>query len=67
MIYPGYNPWDPYRPSIIRRPEDEIASLERELEDLEDEKIEIERAIEDVKKEISRRKKDSTHTSDTIN
>ncbi len=67
VIYPGYNPWDPYRPSIIRRPEDEIASLERELEDLEDEKIEIERAIEDVKKEISRRKKDSTHTSDTIN
>lgn len=64
MIYPGYQPWDPYRPSMIRRPEDEIASLERELEDLEDEKVEIERAIEDVKKEISRRKKESASRSD---
>ncbi|KQM12075.1 hypothetical protein AOA80_04470 [Methanomassiliicoccales archaeon RumEn M1] len=64
MIYPGYQPWDPYRPSMIRRPEDDIASLERELEELEDEKIEIERAIEDVKKEISRRKRESASRSD---
>lgn len=49
---------------MIRRPEDDIASLERELEELEDEKIEIERAIEDVKKEISRRKRESASHSD---
>ncbi len=64
MIYPGYQPWDPYRPQMIRRPEDEIAALERELEELEDEKVEIERNIEDVRKEISRRKRESASRSD---
>lgn len=64
VIYPGYQPWDPYRPQMIRRPGDEIASLERELEELEDEKVEIERAIEDVKKEISRRKRENASRSD---
>ena len=64
VIYPGYQPWDPFRPAMTRRPEDEIAALERELEELEDEKVEIERNIEDVRKEISRRKRESTSRSD---
>jgi len=49
---------------MTRRPEDEIAALERELEELEDEKVEIERNIEDVRKEISRRKRESAAKSD---
>ena len=64
VIYPGYQPWDPFRPPMFRRQEDEIVELERELEDLEDEKIEIERTIEDVKKEIERRKKERSTRSD---
>jgi cell division protein FtsB len=49
---------------MTRRPEDEIAALERELEELEDEKVEIERNIEDVRKELSRRKRESASRSD---
>lgn len=64
VIYPGYQPWDPFRPPMMRRPEDDIRALERELEELEDEKVEIERTIEDVKKEIERRKKESSERSD---
>ena len=64
VIYPGYQPWDPYRPAMTGRQEDEIATLERELEELEDEKVEIERNIEDVRKEISRRKRESATRSD---
>ena len=65
VIYPGYQPWDPYRPPMLRRPEDEVEALERELEDLEDERVEIERAIEDVKREISRRKRENESSYDT--
>lgn len=49
---------------MVRRPEDEIAALERELEELEDEKVEVERNIEDVRKEISRRKKGNASRTD---
>jgi hypothetical protein len=66
VLYPGINPWDPFMPVMARRKEDEIAWLERELEDLEDEKVEVERAMEDVKKEIERRKRDMKEQSDVI-
>jgi hypothetical protein len=64
VLYPGYNPWDPFAPQMARRPEDEIEQLEDELEALEDEKVDVERAIEDVKKELDRRKRDLRERSD---
>jgi len=57
VLYPGYNPWDPFTPPMARSREDEISVLQEELDDLEDEKVEIERAIEDVKREIERKKR----------
>lgn len=64
VFYPGVYPWDPFTPVAGRRVEDDLSLMQRELEDLEDEKLELESEIEDLRKEIERRKKEQAQQSD---